>query len=263
MPEFEALVQHMADARRNARRRLIMIRCYLDDSGTDGGQPTVTMAGYLAPYKAWKSYERAARKHFKASGVEFFHAKEFHDRKRQFEGWTLTQKDAFIHGWVDIGHDHGLTGITVSMAREKFERHKKEHSRHLKTSAYGHCFDCLINFLLSDDQVGGQILEHGLSFMVEAGTKGNAGVVEIFNKRRQRDAAPYLQQLSLIDKRSCYAVQFADFLAFYSRRHGSHYIKQGDITMPPYLYLAKEKIRTIAQLAGGFVQVSTKVDETF
>lgn len=231
-----------------------MLWCYLDDSGTDGTTPTVTMAGYVADYRSWRHFERQSRKLFASFGIQSFHAKEFHDHDAPFDNWTITREGAFIDGWMEIARQHALAGITVSIAREAFGDYKKKHQALPNKSAYGHCFDCAIDFLLSDDLLGAAAIEHGISFFVEAGTNANAGVLDIFNARKHADCG-FFQQMSFIDKNACHAIQLSDFLAFYSRRHGSRFVANADTTMPPLLELAKEKVRIIAQLADGFVRV--------
>ncbi len=236
-----------------------MLWCYLDDSGTDGTTPTIVMAGYIARLAQWRGFEREANRLFKRSKVERFHAKEFHDGKEAFAGWSAAKQLAFVQEWFDIAEKHVLAGITVSMVRETYEHYRKEHRMLPNWSAYGNCFDQLLNFLLADDKVGPAILDDGLSLFVEAGTKANDGVVDIFNKRKAGDGALFLHQLSLIDKNACRAIQLADFLAFYSRRHGTDYVLETGKGMSPFLELAKGKVRIVAQLADGFVPLSRKV----
>lgn len=254
----DCLAHPLPNAQDNARRLLVMLWCYLDDSGTDRTTPTVTMAGYVAPLSKWRHFEVSSRRLFKSYNVGNFHAKTFHDHDGEFKNWTIPQEVGFIDEWFTIAASFVTVGVTMSMARENFDKFRKTTRMLPNKSAYGHCFEKVIEHLLSDDTVGDLIIRDGISFFVETGAAGNAGVLEIFHKRKAGDGAAFLQQLSFIDKNSCKAIQLADFLAFYSRRHGSTLITTNVNKMASFLEIAKDRVRTIAQLGETFVQVPTK-----
>jgi hypothetical protein len=62
---LDRLLQPLPGAGRNACRLAVVIWCYLDDSGTDGTTPTVTMTGYLSSASEWNRFERKTKALFK------------------------------------------------------------------------------------------------------------------------------------------------------------------------------------------------------
>lgn len=245
------LVQSVSCARGNSQRWIGMLRCYLDDSGTDKqSSPTVTMAGYVAELSAWENFEKKSRAVFRRAKLDraLFHAKEFHDGDAPFNGWSTVRQVQFINEWFDVAATAPIAlGITVSMPQKRYDQHRRLHGVKRNTSAFGHCFDELVNHILSDDQVGDRILKGGISFFVEAGVKANDGVLSIFNKRRAGGEL-HLREMAFIGKDTCRAIQLADCLAFYSRRHATSYETGKSRRMPSTLTIAKEKIRTIGEV---------------
>lgn len=247
---LEWLVQPLP--RGNGNRLIAMLWCYLDDSGTDGTTPTVTMAGYVAPLANWRRFEIESRKHFKKHRIGFFHAKDLHHRAGDFRGRSVPDECAFLDGWLEIAGRHMMAGITMNVARQTYMAKRGRTAAWLNRSAYGHCFDSMLDLMHSDDEVGAAMIDHGISFFVESGNKWNAGVLDIFNRRKSRDGGGILQQLSFVDKHSCKAIQLADFLAFYTRRHSARFMDGSQRKMDAYLTVAKDRIRTIAGLAEDF-----------
>ena len=88
-----------------------MFECYLDDSGTSG-LPIVTMAGFLAPLKAWEELEPNWDSTLKAHNVEVLHAKEFYATKPPFKTWSRIKKASFADelcfsvSWSDLRPEH-------------------------------------------------------------------------------------------------------------------------------------------------------------
>jgi hypothetical protein len=65
-----------------------MLVAYLDDSGTHDGSPVVTMAGYVGIDDAWTAFETDVAPIFANYAVEVLHAKDFHDTRDAFKGWS-------------------------------------------------------------------------------------------------------------------------------------------------------------------------------
>jgi hypothetical protein len=56
-----AILAPTALAQDIAKRVVLVLYAYLDDSGTHDSSPTVVLGGYVAQEAQWRAFERAAR----------------------------------------------------------------------------------------------------------------------------------------------------------------------------------------------------------
>ena len=72
-----------------------------------------------------------------------------------------------------------------------------------------------------DVRVGKIANTEGAAFILECGHEHNPDAQRCFNAvRREHNLEKILQSISFVGKESCRAIQIADLLAFYTRRHG-------------------------------------------
>jgi hypothetical protein len=77
-------------------RWLLVLTCYLDDSGKDPQNPITTLAGYVARDTAWENFERQAEPIFTEHGVDVLHARKLENTDGDFKGWRKLKKQAFV-----------------------------------------------------------------------------------------------------------------------------------------------------------------------
>jgi hypothetical protein len=98
--------------------------------------------------------------------------------------------------------------------RARFEFGEKS-----RESAYGHCFQNVVDAIMRSNVMKYYAAEHqgSLSFVVEAGNKNDADIVRIFNEikldPRHVGVDRILKTVTFADKGSTIALQMADFLA--------------------------------------------------
>jgi len=226
-----------------------MLQCYLDDSGTDGVSPIITLAGYLARSNSWEQFEKQSAVLFKKKSLKYYHSKKFYDGKKPFKNWDRKKKDKFIKDWFDISNMQVLRGITMSLPSEVYNKRREEFDVNHNVSPLGQCFTQLLIQLSKDNAIWYLMKSVGLEIFVEAGNKNNAGILEWFNKKRESndELGQILKSLSFADKQSCHAIQLADFLAFFSRRYAVDNFVNGadEEQMHPYLILARHRVTTL------------------
>lgn len=90
-----------------------------------------------------------------------------------------------------------------------------------------------------DSQIGRVLLDEGVAFLVETGNKNNDELERFFAKMSKfENWRGCLRSLSFISKTNCRAIQIADFLAFYSRRHMREHDRfSGKFSLPMSAYL--------------------------
>jgi hypothetical protein len=184
------------------------------------------MAGYVASFTGWALFEQDARKTFADFKVSALHAKEFNDTKGDFEGWSRRKKEAFAARlyWDLVKVVH--FGVSASIKKVAHAR-AKSLGEQPSESPYGHCFRQILDQIMPSAVMKTAALRGGtLSFIVEGGNKNDADVVRVFNEEkwspRHVGVEKYLKGVSFADKRSCIALQMADFLAYHARRYVMH-----------------------------------------
>jgi hypothetical protein len=115
----------------------------------------------------------------------------------------------------------------------------------------------LFDQIMKDDEVGPLIREHGIQFFVEDGNKNNPDIAAVYERWRNDKGfglRDILRGLSFVPKSSSRAIQFADFAAFFSRRHNEKCVAAGGPlpVLPPYLQKALSRIRHISFVANDF-----------
>src|SRR5262249_52733776 len=80
-----------------AGRLLVVLVCYLDDSGKDPQNPITCLAGYAAPAEAWEKFEAEVEPIIqKRIGSLPIHAKDLHHRLGPYADWKVLTKQAFV-----------------------------------------------------------------------------------------------------------------------------------------------------------------------
>lgn len=222
-------------------RYVMSIECYFDDSFDDHKIPITTMAGYVSTEDAWKVFEVEARKHLNCFSVSVFHSKPFHSSDCEFAGWTVNKKLCFLEGLFDIVARNALFGISVSALTKVHKQRKAETGLSKTQSAYGFCFNVILDTLLRNEPIKEAIETQGatLSLKVEEGNPNNDGIRSSYMKiKGQYSPDKQLSGIGFIPKKSCIAVQVADAIAFYSRRHAQA-VEENDRKPVPYDHFLK------------------------
>jgi Protein of unknown function (DUF3800) len=194
-----------------------MFICYLDDSGTSG-LPIVTLAGFLANDKVWQNIEMESGVIFARYGINLFHAKEFHDTKGEFKGWSKVKKHTFARDLFEPLKNQ-MFALSISVRKEAFESYKARTGKEQRTSSFGLCFSSLVMKIVTEKSIEKHLEQERVSFMVEAGNSNNGELEEHFKFLKSNlSLRDVLDSIEFIPKKSCRAIQLADYWAFYSRR---------------------------------------------
>jgi Protein of unknown function (DUF3800) len=209
-----------------------VFQCYLDDSATSG-MPIVTMAGFSAGLHLWEAMEPAFNEILDRYGVDVLHAKQFHDTDGCFKNWRKIKKQTFVDELFSVAHGKAL-GLSVTAKKKEFVEEKKRTGKIPSMSPYGVCFSAIMFRICYEPQIGTAVRKDGIAFLVESGNKNNDELRGFFdNYAKSKEFSPFLKSLTFIPKKSCRAIQVADFFAFYSRRAmGKHDRFDGKLALP-------------------------------
>jgi hypothetical protein len=206
------------------RRLILVLACYLDDSGTTGDCPVITMAGYIGLAQGWADFEKMAIEIYSNYGIgEIFHARDFHASDKVFKGWSRIKKQTYAREICDAAKNaHAIEiGLTMSVLKSTYNKRKIETGLDRAMSPYGYCFSVIMNDLLVDEILRQSLGRDGfdISFIIEGGNKNDNNVLNVFNAvRRKYNIENKLKSISFMNKDSSKALQLADFFAYYSRR---------------------------------------------
>lgn len=248
MAPIERIVLPLVGRANPAKRIVVAFACYLDDSGTDPQSTVVTVAGFVAPISAWIDFERAAVKVFLANGIARLHTVDFHQGRAEFANWTLARKHAFAEDLAAILFPLYPIGVSVSVSKLAIIDRKKESGLWPSMSPFGCGFFRLVQLLHSKvfEEIPqlNKIDSADLSLVMEAGNKNNQEALIAFTYLKKSLYARNLNSMSFGDKDSSYAIQVADFLAYYTRRWMDKCNSAGNkVEKPKILNLFSERLR--------------------
>lgn len=202
-----------------AGRLLVVLECYLDDSGKDPQSHITTVAGYIAHESEWRAFEDEVEPIFERRKVSILHAKQLEDTDGDFKNWKVVQKQAFVAQICQLMSRHLSLGVTMSAAKVPYRVFKGQTPTKYAMSPYTFCFNVIIDWILKDIFLGGAAHADGIALFLEAGHENNAEAEKLFHELRSLFRLEnVLRSITFIPKDSCRAIQVADLLAFYSRR---------------------------------------------
>ena len=185
---------------------------------------------------------------------------DLHGTRTDFKDWTVLKKQSFVAQFCNILSRHALLGVTMSAAKGEYKAAADRNARKKTVSPYTFCSNVILDWLLTDMRVGKKANEEGVAFALEQGHQNtpeaewNIGaVIEMF------DLAEKIKAVSFVEKTSCRAIQAADLLAFYLRRHANQLLEaspqeQAGLIVDPgqMLKIIAENLPHRAFVANGF-----------
>jgi len=196
--------------------------CYLDDSGKHAGSRITTVAGFVASAEQWKAFEEQVEPLFAEYGVTVLHATELHHTEGEFKGWRVIKKQSFVHKLTRVMSPLVPLGVSMSALKSVYKDRAATSGRKRTVTPYTFCSNVILDWILRDVRVGRAANTEGLSFILEAGNENNAEAEKNFNDvRGQHRLEDVLGSICFVPKKHCRAIQMADLIAFYSRRHGA------------------------------------------
>jgi hypothetical protein len=205
-----------------AGRWVAVLVCYLDDSGKDPQNRITALAGFIAPEACWEAFELAVEPVFQKYDVEVLHTRKLHATDGCFKGWSINKKRTFVSEICSHMHSFIPLGVCMSAVKSTYAQRASESGRKRTLSAYTFCFGILVDWIFTDIRIGESANKDGVAFVLETGNENNPEVLESFRdiqKRHKKDIQLY--SMSFVSKTCCRAIQVADLLAFYARRHGA------------------------------------------
>ncbi|MDX1292849.1 MAG: hypothetical protein R3265_08565, partial [Hyphomonas sp.] len=187
--------------------------CYLDDSSD--GSTMSSLGGYVAKSDDWRRYEKLAPDIYERFGLNVLHTKDLHRTKGEFKDWTREKKKNFVEELFDAAKGCGVVGVSACVKNSLGKKFNQSHKDAARISTLGLLFARVVfSFGVKDSFYPIGFPCPPLSLVVEAGNKNNKGIKTHFEEVRAHGSAfDFATDLKFAPKRSCYAIQLADFWA--------------------------------------------------
>jgi hypothetical protein len=214
---FEILSAALFHDSSRARSFMVMTG-YFDESGTHKSSSIVLVAGFLANVEKWAEYEHDLQTLNNEYGVTKFHAKEWRQRKGDFQKWPITKRAAYNSRFLRLADDHLSCGFATLVKRDHYEKiyHSVKFPKRARPdTAYGLCFRIALlkSFLFARDRQQ----DWPVNIVVESGNKNIGDAIKVFDDIKSqmppqhRDLFGYF---SIGDKIQCPPLAVADALAY-------------------------------------------------
>lgn len=96
----------------------IMLRAYIDDSGSDLLSPRFVLAGLISTETIWTGFEKEWASRLKKWNLPYFKASEANSRNGPFEGWSRERRDECVLELLSLITRSVLVGTSVAVRRE-------------------------------------------------------------------------------------------------------------------------------------------------
>jgi Protein of unknown function (DUF3800) len=133
-PRVAWIVPHLCGIPKRLRdkRRLMMLRAFFDESGTDPSSPALVMGGFVGSVEEWEkavdSWEATRTHHPK---IDYFKRKEYVSLRGQFQGFLREDADAKVAQLAAVIQSFDLQGFCITVTHEFFTHRNAEISRRM------------------------------------------------------------------------------------------------------------------------------------
>ena len=192
---------------------VFVLRVFMDESGTHGGSPVLTVGAAWAKPSVWKKWTKDWNLAKKPINVH--HSTDCHNRNGEYKDWSRERRDAYVKRILPVIGNHGINGRISGIHLESF---KKEIALRPKVVAvFGKPYIVRFQWAISD--ICAVALNSGtkqVAFIHEHNDYENDACVA-FNHVRARFPDMALS-ITFACKREFVPLQCADVLAFEGNR---------------------------------------------
>jgi hypothetical protein len=167
----------------------MILRAMVDEAGTDGRSPCITMGGFVGRVSRWHDFDNAWRKQLRKHNLTYFHASEFWGSKNETKGTSFRRKQEISRRfWAT--HDRPgrlMYGFSMRLDNEDYQHYRSNVPPRMPIdSQYGLCFRAMLRTTVETAEKYANspdgILMH---FVLEAGHKNAGDAVRIFAEAKE------------------------------------------------------------------------------
>lgn len=151
---------------KNRKRRIfLMLFAYIDDSGTDGQGPAVTLAGWAASEEQWRAFSAAWQSVLDMdtpSRLTYFKMVEANSLRGEFQGWTESQRNERVSRLLAVIKDHVRYGMYGLIYWDDFREMQK-----LYPQLFIHEYSLLFSSVIAEGAYRAQTLGEKIEFIFD------------------------------------------------------------------------------------------------
>jgi hypothetical protein len=203
-----------------ARRLLLILAGYFDESGTHDKAEAITVAGYLSTPERWEAFEREWKAALEEFRIPFFHMADFCNGASSYRDWGPELKLERFDRLVKIINAHVLMSVGYTILVSRYRALFSPKARRAGGGAYGLVANCC--FIDVAEYCRENHPYAWVRYFFESGAAGAGEILKNFqlNARIPQQKEYYRTlALSFEDKRSFCQLQAADILAYELYRH--------------------------------------------
>jgi len=243
----------------SVRKNCIVLRAYIDDSGSHDGAPHCLLAGYWGGTNEWRRFERAWNAAIRDEGVTEFHAKTFWPRihgKRlgEFKDWTDERHRRFIERLLAIIASHKIFPFGFGVLGSDWDKQTEEYRRVFCALDHSDCpnDELLKSIYMSFNMCVLRISRYChpgkiMNFYLDDDPKTSGRMAASFLRIKSQmkgDGSCQIGSLNFSDSKDAAPLQAADLLAYELYRWRKRKDERNDETLRPEMMAALARFRT-------------------
>jgi hypothetical protein len=128
---------------------VVLLKAFMDESGTHDQSPVLTVGGYIGTAKEWRSFTKEWNRQLRP--VKVYHSTDCQNLRGEFEGWSPTQRDAFVIRMLKVIRDANIGGVIVGIVMRDYEEAiSKYPDLQMLGRPYTTCFHWAIETVIQD-----------------------------------------------------------------------------------------------------------------
>lgn len=194
----------------------VMLKIYMDESGTHDGSPVVSVSAYSARPKTWQEFTKRWNVAKRPIGV--FHSTDCEALRSEFKGWSAEQRNELVARLLPTLDYADIRGIAVAINMNDFNAvaGKNDLFKRAFGSAYATCFQMAVHAVFDEvERIG---IQDQIAFFHEDNDY-EAEALSAFNfakSKRKRHKSKV--SITFAPKDKFVPLQAADVLAFESNK---------------------------------------------
>jgi hypothetical protein len=132
---------------------VIVLKAYMDESGTHGDSPVVTVGMYAGKPSAWQAWTADWNRNKRP--IKVYHSVDAHNRDGEFKGWERDERNQFCAKLLPVIARHKIVGLSVGIHMGAFRAAMASRPELLAIfgTPYTACFQWAVeSFLLMMDE---------------------------------------------------------------------------------------------------------------
>ena len=210
---------------------VVVIKIFMDESGTHDQSPAMAIGAYLAPLETWEAFTTKwndVKRHEGKYPIDVFHSTDCEALRGEFEGWTKVERDGLVSKLLSVIGEHDIHGIGLAVDLPSFKsefKNRPDLRALFNDEPYIFCFQLVLDDILSELEKSGS--NQAVAFVHEENEYEAMAEAAFSSMKAQRSKHYGPMSLTFGEKRAYTPLQAADVLAFETNKRMRDPSKEG------------------------------------